>query len=301
MSDQPYDSSGKWLLNNEGKALALVGGLPDVVSCQSVQSEVVQPRQLPDGLLEVTLRGREAPLLLLVEFCTYPESRVPGQLMDDIMLVWQTRKVLPEVLAFVLCPKGQATVPSAGEARSELGWTRAAFGWKVVELWNLDAEQLLACPDVGVVPLVPLMRFEGPPEPLFRRCRERIDKEGGARREQLMAVTRTLAGVRFVERQLLDLFIRSEAMIESPVTKEIYEMGIAARGRKDIERAILTRFGKLSDDARARLQGVNQEQLLDDLHTFAIICKTMDDFVERLNRETTPAPKPTSSRRKRKS
>jgi hypothetical protein len=40
-------------------------------------------------------------------------------------------------------------------------------------LWTLPAEEMLASPDVGVVPLVPLMAFEGPRDPLLRRCRER--------------------------------------------------------------------------------------------------------------------------------
>jgi hypothetical protein len=299
MPDQPYDKSSKWLVEHQGKALATVGGLTDVVSCRAVQSDVVQPRQLPDGLLEVRRRGQGEPAWLLVEFCTYPESRVPEQLMDDIMLVRQAKKVLPDVLALVLCPKGNAAVPEVYEEQSRFGFTRSGFRWKVVELWKLDAEQMLACPDVGVMPLVPLMKFEGLPEPLFRRCRERIDKEGGSQREPLLAVSRVLAGVKHLDQGLLDLFLRSDAMIESPVTKEIYEMGLAARGRRDIERAILTRFGPLPDDARARLQGVSDETALDGLLTFAILCPTREAFVERLNRETTP--EKASSRRKRKS
>src|SRR5262249_44112620 len=90
--------------------------------------------------LEVRQRGRSEPRLVLVEFCTYPESRTPGQLMDDVMLVVQARKVLPEVLALVLCPKGKKEVPKGHEVRSELGWTRGAFEWKVQELWKLSAQ-----------------------------------------------------------------------------------------------------------------------------------------------------------------
>lgn len=159
MRNQPYDTSGKWLVGHRGKALATVGGVVGVASCRSVQSETVQSAQLPDGLLEVTLAGQAEPALLLIEFCTYPESRVPEQLADDIMMVRQVKKVLPDLLAFVLRPQGKAEVPAGREERSRLGFTRANFGWKVVELWKLDTEEMLACPDVGVVPLVPRMRF----------------------------------------------------------------------------------------------------------------------------------------------
>jgi hypothetical protein len=34
----------------------------------------------------------------------------------------------------VLCPKGNQAVPQGHEIRSELGWARAGFGWRVVEL-----------------------------------------------------------------------------------------------------------------------------------------------------------------------
>src|SRR5205085_973280 len=139
----------------QGKALAILGGRRDVVSCKSVNAELVQSRQLPDGLLELTLTGRRDPVLLLVEFCTYPESRVPQQMHDDIQMVRQARGVLPDALALVLCRKGKLEVARRHEEVSELGFTHSGVGWKVQELWKLDAEEMLASPDVGVVPWVP--------------------------------------------------------------------------------------------------------------------------------------------------
>lgn len=127
---QKSDRSRKWLLEHQGRGLAMLGGLRDVVSCKSIQAEVAQPIRLPDGLLEVRLRGQRQPLLLLVEFCTYPESRTSKQMMDCIMLVIQARKVLPEMLALVLCPKGNAEVPQRHEIASKLGWTRGRSGGK---------------------------------------------------------------------------------------------------------------------------------------------------------------------------
>ena len=297
---QKYDRSSKWLLEHQGRGLAILGGLRDVVSCQAVQAEVVQPIQLPDGLLEVRQRGRKEPRLVLIEFCTYPESRTPGQLMDDVMLVVQARKVVPEVLALVLCPKGQARVPSGHEVRSELGWTRAAFEWKVQELWTLPAEQMLAVPDVGIVPWVPLMAHEGPPEPLLRRCRERIDREGGEQRPNLLAVTQVLMQLKFVRPALLEIFGGSRTMIESPLIQEIEGRKGCEVYRTAIEDVMLLRFTRLSADARARLHGISDQNTLHALHRHAVVCPSMEDFVARLAQETTPPPPP-SSRRKKKS
>ena len=67
------------------------------------------------------------------------------------------------------------------------------------------------------------------------------------------------------------------------------------------EDVLLARLGKLSDDARARLQGLVDQDKVRALARFAAVCPTLEAFVERLNQETTPPATPTSSRRKRKS
>src|SRR5437660_12739612 len=110
MPQPSYDPSSKWLLEHHGRAIAQLGGRRDVVSCKAVQSEVVQPRQLPDGLLEVRVRGQSRPSLMLVEIATYPEKRVEGQMMDGLRLVRQARGVLPDGLVVVLCSRGKYRV-----------------------------------------------------------------------------------------------------------------------------------------------------------------------------------------------
>jgi predicted transposase YdaD len=300
MAEPIYDLSSKWLLEHQGRAITLLGGRRDVISCKAVQSEVVQPRQLPDGLLEVRLRGQREPALMLVEFCTYPEKRVVEQMMDGLRLVRQVRGVLPDGLALVLCPKGQYRVPQEGTTQSALGWSKELLSWKVVEVWTLPAEELLTSPDVGVVPLVPLMAFQGPPEAMLRRCRERIDREAGAMKANMLAVAQTLAKLRFPQQEFLDLFGGSRAMIESPLIKEIVEQAQQQTRRTIIEEDIKDRFGPLPDSARASLEGVTDPDMLRVLRRFANTCSTLEAFLERLAQETTPAPAPVSSRRQRK-
>ncbi len=222
---------------------------------------------------------------LLVEFCTYPEKRVVDQMMDDLMLVKQVRGVLPEGLALILCPKGEYMVPEKGEFTSVLGWSKGWLSWKVLPLWTLLAEQMLLCPDVGMVPWITMMHFTGSPEPLLRRCRERIDREGGKQRTNLLAVTQTLMRLRF-SGKLLELFGGSQAMIESPLIQEIVEQADRKRQRKSVVDAIRVRFAPLSDIARVSLDMLNDENKLDDLFQFAITCKTLEAFLERLAKET---------------
>src|SRR5262249_16205706 len=151
----------------------------------------------PDGLLEARFAGSAEPRLVLVEVATYPEPRVVKQVQDDIRLVRQARGVLPDALVLCLCPRGKYRVPEQAEEQSPLGWVSESLRWKVVEVWTLSAEELLAAPRVGIVPWVLLARYDGPPEVLLQRCRDRLDREGVAQKANLLAVTQVFAKLKF--------------------------------------------------------------------------------------------------------
>jgi hypothetical protein len=158
-----FDPSSKWMLEEHGASILYLAGARSALSCKARKAEVVQPRKLPDGLLEARFTGRAGTSLVLVEVATYPEERVVAQVQDDIRLVRQARGLLPEALVLCLCPRGAYRVPDRSEETSGLGWTAAALSWKVVEVWELQAEELLAAPSVGVVPWAPLARYDSPP------------------------------------------------------------------------------------------------------------------------------------------
>src|SRR5580704_12993585 len=105
-----YDRSSKWLIQHRGDAILRLGGVTDIQAWRPLPAELVQPRQLPDGLLEVLLVGEADPDLYIVEIATYPEERIQEQVLRDMLLVYLDRRVLPEVLTLVLCPRGNVPV-----------------------------------------------------------------------------------------------------------------------------------------------------------------------------------------------
>jgi hypothetical protein len=117
----PFVRSSKWLIQHHGDAMLRLAGVGPVVSWKPLQTEIVQPRQLPDGLLEVLLHDRDQPLLCLLEVATYPDRKIAEQLLDDVLLVNLDQRVVPEVIVLVLSPKGQLTVPASVELSSGLG------------------------------------------------------------------------------------------------------------------------------------------------------------------------------------
>jgi hypothetical protein len=298
MPQQEFDKSSKWMLQHQGRGILFLGGARDVQLSRALQAEVVQPRRLPDGLLEATFRGRAGRHLILVEVATYPERRVPSQVAGDMMLVLQARGVLPEVRTLVLCQRSRYAVPSEHAVRSTLGWAEASFKWNVVEPWHLSAEELLAAGDVGLVPWVPLTRFEGPPEAILHRCRERIDREAGQQRASLLAVSQVLTRLRFPQPELLAFFGGRQVMIESPLIQEI----LNEQQQANILRVLRARFGQAADAVLAAVQQRTNPEQLDQLLDFAVLCPSLEAFQERLRNEASgSASAPKRRQRPRKS
>jgi hypothetical protein len=299
MSQQWFDPSSKWMLEEQGASILYLAGAPAVVSCLARKAEVVQPRKLPDGLLEVRFAGSARPVLVLVEVATYPEKRVVGQVQDDIRLVRQARGVLPEALVLCLCPRGRYRVPQQAAEKSQLGWTGAMLSWKVVELWNLSAEELLAAPSVGVVPWVPLARYDGPAEVLLRRCRDRLEREAGAQKANLLAVTQVFARLHFDKPEWLEILGGRKAMIESPLIQEIVAESARAGRVKTLLGVLEARFGSVTPAVTAGLEQVKEEEQLARLTPQAALCPSLQAFEDSLRREL--AAPPASTRGKRRS
>ena len=170
------DRSSKWMIDHHGDGLFRLAGVTGFRAWRAVQPEVVQPRQLPDGLLEVSFPDQETPDWFLVEIATYPERRVEEQALRDALLVYLDRRVLPEVITLVLHPKGAFRLTGRERLDSRLGMTQVTWGWRVIELWTLPARDLLAAGDVGLVPWATLAQFDGPPEVLLQECQTRIEQ-----------------------------------------------------------------------------------------------------------------------------
>jgi len=300
MAQQTFDPSSKWMLEEQGASILYLAGARGVLSCRARKAEVVQPRKLPDGLLEARFAGSVEPSLVLVEVATYPEKRVVQQVADDIRLVRQARGVLPEALVLCLCPRGAYRVPERLEEKSKLGWTGETLSWKVIEIWTLSAEELLAAPNVGVVPWVTMAGYEGPPEVLLQRCRDRIEREGGKQRDNLLAVAQVFAGLHFDKPEWLEILGGSKAMIESPVLRRIVEESERKGLVKAILRFLETRFGSLTPMIMAGLEQVKEEKKLVRLVDQAASCASLNAFEDALRQEF-PAPQPASTRGKRRS
>lgn len=205
---EPFDRGSKWLYQHYGNAFILLAGIRRPVrSWRALAAEVVQPKQIPDGLLEVQFADQEEPAYFLAEIATYPEARVEEQMVRDAFAVFLDRRRLPELITLVLQPKGAYRIPGSVHLASLLGLTEVRMTWRVIELWNIPAADLLATKEMGLLPLVPLAQISGPPQPVLDECRRRIEEQAQeTEKENLLAVTQVLMRLRYNDQSLFALF-----------------------------------------------------------------------------------------------
>jgi hypothetical protein len=279
MARQRVDIGSKWLLHNQGKGALLVGGLKGVRRLQPMPGEIAQSRKYPDGLLQVFLAGEKKPHHVLIEVATYSEQRARKQALDDLALAYSALGHLPELLMLVLRPKGRFRVGGTYAVRSKVGLSRLEAEWRLVELWVLSAEEFLAASDVGVVPWIPLMQFDGPPEALLERCAEKIEREADPRdRADLLVVSQVMTALRFPNPELLSILGGQRTMIESPLLQKM----MAGRSQDIILAILKDRFGTVPRDVTKLLRAVLNEKKLTALSVLAGKCPDLGSFREAL-------------------
>jgi hypothetical protein len=132
MARQRFDIGSKWLLQEQGKGVLLLGGFEDVRRIETMPGEIVQNRKYPDGLLRVYLASERKPYHVLIEVATYAEKRAQKQALDDLALAYSSLGYLPELLMLVLSPKGKFALTVVTSCRAS--WE--GRGWKCSGRWS---------------------------------------------------------------------------------------------------------------------------------------------------------------------
>ena len=273
------DKSAKWLIEHHGDAILRLGGVTDLVRWQAAPAELVLPTKLPDGLLFAWRAGRDHSEPFVVEIATYPELRAAEQALRDLLLVYLVRGEVANVLVLVLRSKGQLRVPDHARRPSSDAATELGGRWRVVELWTIPAEPVLATADPGMMPWVPLMQAAEPPEIVLRRCREVIDQHAPAEEhESLLTVTQVFTRLRYKDPNLLSILGGKIAMIESPLIREL----TAERSHKHILKLLATRFGLVPPELEAEVRSILDESVLDAANQLAAFSPDLDHFAAEL-------------------
>jgi hypothetical protein len=254
---QPYDRSSKWLIQHHGDSMLWLANVKNIRAWRPAQAELVQPRRLPDGLLEVCLEGENEEEPYLLEVTTYPERRVSQQMTDGLLLVYLDRGQLPEGVTLVLRPKGKYRVPRSRNLHSRHGFSSCRLKWRVVELWTIPAEELLRAGDVGLIPWVPL----------------------------------TILGGKNV---MLEIPFLDEIVMEK--TRETARKTACETSQQNIVTFLSARFGDVPPDVIEGIESIDDQTELRDLVRLAASCPDLATFREAVVQDQR-VPKPAKGAR----
>jgi hypothetical protein len=208
---------------------------------------------------------------------------VAEQVVSDTALVYLDRQIVPDVLVLFLHPRGNAPAVGAATLRNRHGWTTWPLSWRIVELWNVPAADLLAAGDVGLIPWVPLTQFEGPPEPIVLECRERIDQGAPPNEhENMLAVTQLLARLRYNDPRLFQILGGRKAMIESPLLDELKAEWTQELMIKNLVTILVARFGSKAEALETEIIAITDDSRLKELVTHAATCRSLGALRKKL-------------------
>ena len=247
---------------------------------------------MPDGLLDVTFAGKTTPDPFLIEIEDYPDQETVEQIRRDLAMVLLTRNVIPDMLVVMLLPKGNLRIDPEQIATSAHGWTELGVKVRVVNMWTIPAEDLLAADDVALVPWAPLARFDGSPRRLLQQCRERIESAAPLEKQaNFLAVTQVMAEARYNDVELLSILGERIMSLEKALLKLPAGLRLQAKMEKDGERKgerkaarkyirslLQMRFGDVPDDLTRPLRVIENQKKLDELLTLAATCPDLVTF-----------------------
>ena len=222
---QEYDKSSKWLIQHHGNSILHLAGVRDILAWRPLQAELVQPRHsgwtargpIPGAGRVFSCSAEISTYLTPVHSRRYRRDRTAGD-EPEVLLVLTRR---PEGCD---CNEHGGLDPDSSPLEDDRA-RHPKTCWR---------------PGSWVDPVGAAGKLCRATEPIFRECRERIERDApSGELENLLAVTQFLASLRYNDPRLFEILGGRQAMIESPVIHEL----IADCRREDVVRVLVARFG----------------------------------------------------------
>lgn len=167
-----------------------------------------------------------------------------------------------------------------------LDLTVVTFRYRPIDLADFPGRDYLRNCPVGLIPLVPLMRHEEPPEEVLKKCSRRIEEAPAAWRPDLYLGLALLSSLRFAKELILKI-IEVSKMEASPLFDGIREKWIDQGAFKTQIEAILEVLeettGCYPGDLENRLRAIQDMATLKMLHRRAVKVRSLEEFLTALD------------------
>ncbi|MEH2084679.1 MAG: Rpn family recombination-promoting nuclease/putative transposase [Nostoc sp.] len=255
---------------------------PEVVAKEILGSEFHWISRETDVLVKA-YSATHGDFLVLNELQLRYTAQIPLRMRAYTALA-QERYRLPTypVLINILPPPSTLTIDSSYE--QEFLGLRAIQDYRVINLWEIDAEIVFGQPLPSLLPFVPILQGGGEVSVVQRALQALRADEELNELESLLAFFASFV----LDTPLVQQIMRWDMAVlrESPWYQEIEQRGIQQGLHlgtlQQLIRVLEQRFGEISHEAEIRLEGKNVEQL-ETLMDSAIAVSSLEEFVSILS------------------
>ncbi len=254
---------------------------PEVVAKEILGSEFQWISRETDVLVKA-YSPTHGDFLVLNELQLRYTTQMPLRMRAYTALA-QERYRLPTypVLVNILPPPSTLTIVSSYE--QEFLGLRAIQDYRVINLWEIDAEIVFQQPLPSLLPFVPILRGGGEVSVVQRALQAlRADVQLN-QLESLLAFFASFV----LDTPLVQQIMRWDMAVlrESPWYQEIeqrgIQQGVQQGARQQLIRVLRRRFGEIPQEVETRLESESVEQL-ENLMDSAIAVSSLDEFVQVL-------------------
>ncbi|MEH2332035.1 Rpn family recombination-promoting nuclease/putative transposase [Nostoc sp.] len=247
---------------------------PEVVAKEILGSEFQWINRETDVLVKAysTTHG---DFLVLNELHLHYTAHLPLRMRAYAALA-QERYRLPTypVLVNILPPPSTLTIVNSYE--QEFLGLRAIQDYRVINLWEIDAEIVFQQPLPSLLPFVPILRGGGEASVMQRALQVlRADAQLNEL-ESLLAFFASFVLDTPLVQQIMEWDMA--VLRESPWYHEIEERGILQGARRQLIRVLEQRFGEIPHEVEVRLERESVEKL-ESLMDSAIAVNSLEEFV----------------------
>ncbi|MCC5643511.1 Rpn family recombination-promoting nuclease/putative transposase [Nostoc sp. CHAB 5824] len=247
---------------------------PEVVAKEILGSEFQWISRETDVLVKA-YSATHGDFLVLNELQLRYTTQMPLRMRAYTALA-QERYRLPTypVLINILPPPSTLTIVNSYE--QEFLGLRAIQDYRVINLWEIDAEIVFGQPLPSLLPFVPILRGGGEVSVVQRALQAlRADAQLNEL-ESLLAFFASFV----LDTPLVQQIMRWDMAVlrESPWYQEIEQRGIQQGALRQLIRVLQQRFGEIPHEVEVRLEGESVEQL-ENLMDSAIAVSSLDEFV----------------------
>ncbi|MBD2491739.1 DUF4351 domain-containing protein [Aulosira sp. FACHB-615] len=298
---KPADTGGKRLISLAPDAwVKWVTQRPEVIAKEILGSEFQWISRETDVLVKAYSEAC-GDFLVLTELQLRYTTKMPLRMRAYAALA-EERYQLPTypVLINILPPPTTITVVSSYE--QEFFGLRAIQDYRVINLWEVDAEIVFQQPIPSLLPFVPILRGGGEASVVQRALQILRADDQFNQLESLLAFFASFV----LETPLVQQIMRWDMTVlrESPWYEEILtegkvlglqqglerglEQGLEQGARRQLIRVLQRRFGEISPSVVASLESASVEQL-ENLMDAAITASSLAEFMTFLSDESDTA------------